>query len=111
MLSQPSSKVRQGPRISLSSATHAIIEELDFHHSSYLNPKYPPDPSLWTQALCNRFNEYVEHLLLSLKRELGPDFKIIDQQYRYNEDAALAEYLNVNPELSAMDTFPWSSVL
>lgn len=98
-------KVLQRPRLSLSRATHAIIEELDDQHSGYLNPKYPPDPSLWTQVLCNSFNERVENLLLLLKRELGPDFEIIDQQFRYTEDPTLAEYLSVNPDLSAIDTF------
>jgi hypothetical protein len=98
--------VLQGPGLSLSGETHAIIEELDDQHSGYLNPKYPPDPSLWTQGLCDSFNERVENLVLRLRRELGPDFEIIDRQCRYTEDPALAAYLSVNPDLSPMTTFP-----
>ncbi|MCZ4351984.1 hypothetical protein O4H61_05600 [Roseovarius aestuarii] len=103
-------KVRRKPTLSLSSATHAIIEELDFQHSGYLNPKYPPDPSLWTQALCDDFNEGVERLLSLLKSELGTDFRIVDKQYRYVEDAELTEYLKANPELSAMNSVTKPSV-
>lgn len=38
------------PRISLPSNVHSLISRLDQEYLSYLNPLYPPDPSLWTQA-------------------------------------------------------------
>jgi hypothetical protein len=103
-------EISRGPRLPLSSTTHALIDELDFLHSGYLNPKYPPDPSLWSQALCNRFNDGIEQLFLLLQSELKPDFGVLDQQVRYTEDAALTEYLSANPELSAMDNVSKPSV-
>ena len=98
--------VSEKPRLPLSSATLKMIKELDFLHSGYVNPKYQPDPSLWTNAFCGRFNVGIEHLLPLLKKELGPDCRIVDRQLRKFEDPRLTDCLKVNPELSAMTTVP-----
>lgn len=70
-----------------------LIEELDDRHADYYNKDYPPDPSLWRQSECDDFNQQVDTLLNSLKRQLSPDFEIIDKQTRYSEDEDLEEYL------------------
>lgn len=70
-----------------------LIEELDDRHADYYNKDYPPDPSLWRQSECDGFNQQVDTLLNSLKRQLSPDFEIIDKQTRYSEDEDLEEYL------------------
>jgi hypothetical protein len=86
----------------LSAAAHALIEEVGFEQSGYLNPIYPPDPSLWTQDLCNRFNAKVERLLCLIQEELGELYDIQDRQIRYVQDPGLEAYLTRNPELSAI---------
>ncbi len=103
-------EVSKASLLPLSVTTRAIIEKLDFQHSGYLNPKYPPDPSLWSQSLCDYFNEEVDKLILLFKKELGSDYKILDQQNRYAEDATLAEYLRANPELSVINLVTKPSV-
>lgn len=77
----------------LSAEILKLIEELDDRHANYYNKDYPPDPSLWRQSECNDFNQQVDTLLDSLKRQLSPDFEIIDKQIRYSEDKDLEEYL------------------
>jgi hypothetical protein len=103
-------QISRAPSVSLSDAAHTKIEALDFQHSGYLNPKHPIEPCLWTQALCERFNSGVDQLLLFLQEELGSQYEILDQQIRYNEDPALAEYLTANPELSAIEAVSSPSV-
>lgn len=73
--------------------TLKMIEELDDRHADYYNKDYPSDPSLWIQSECDAFNQQVDTLLNSLKKQLSPDFEIIDKQTRYSEDKDLAEYL------------------
>lgn len=77
--------------------------QLDFEHSGYLNPLYPPDPSLWTQTLCDRFNAGVDTLLGLLRHELGASYDIVDEQQRYCEDPRLGEYLENNAGLAALN--------
>jgi hypothetical protein len=69
------------------------IAELDTLHATYYNQNYPPDPSLWRQSDCDKFNDLVDSLLSSLMQELLPDFEIVDKQIRYSEDDDLDEYL------------------
>lgn len=89
--------------LALSKPAQDLRDQLDFMHSGYLNPLYPPDPSLWTQALCDRFNSRVETLLALLHHELGPEYDIQDRQPRYSQDPCLAAYLADHPNLSAVD--------
>ncbi|MBY0135584.1 hypothetical protein [Paracoccus yeei] len=90
-------------RLHLSEAVHRLRDQLDFQHSGYLNPLHPLDPSLWSQALCDRFNADVDRLLTLLHQELGADYTILDEQPRYTEDVKLGDYLATNPGLVLMD--------
>ncbi|MEO8530561.1 MAG: hypothetical protein ABI459_05020 [Deltaproteobacteria bacterium] len=74
------------PRIQLSEEASRLRDLLDQQHATYLNPLYPPDPSLWTQAQCDQFNLGVAALLILLRDELADKFYIIDQQVRYREE-------------------------
>jgi hypothetical protein len=100
-------------RLVLSDATRSLIEQVDYEHSTYLNPLYPPDPSLWSQDLCDRFNANVEKLIGMLRQELGADYDILDEQERYVEDPRLDAYLAQEPRLAKMNAFeeqalpPW----
>ena len=87
----------------LSHLAQNLRDQLDFEHSGYLNPLYPPDPSLWTQSLCDHFNANVDRLLALLRHELGKDFDILDEQIRYEEDPQLDGYLAINPGLSKLN--------
>lgn len=89
--------------LELSDTACHLRDRLDFEHSGYLNPLYPPDPSLWSQALCDRFNADVDQLLTLLRQELSADFIILDKMSRYAEDTRLADYLAKNPGLVLMD--------
>lgn len=40
---------------------------------------YPPDPLPWDDAEESRFNAAAQAFLDTLRRELGPDFEIIDE--------------------------------
>jgi hypothetical protein len=66
-------------KLPLSEAAQRLRDQLDFQHSCYLNPLYPPDPSLWSQALCDRFNADVDRLLTLLRQELGRDYNLADE--------------------------------
>ncbi|WCR18686.1 hypothetical protein [Paracoccus alcaliphilus] len=90
-------------KLRLSETVHRLRDQLDFQHSCYLNPLYPPDPSLWSQALCDQFNADVDRLLVLLRQELGGDYNILDEQPRYAEDARLGDYLANNPDLQLLD--------
>ncbi|MEH3092497.1 MAG: hypothetical protein PGN20_10745 [Agrobacterium cavarae] len=93
-------RVSVRPPLELSEVAQTLRDRLDFQHSRYLNPIYPPDPSLWSQALCDRFNDDVDRLLAILRVELGNQYEIRDEQIRYVEDPELGEYLTQNPTLS-----------
>lgn len=90
---------RRSP-LELSEVAQTLRDRLDFQHSRYLNPIYPPDPSLWSQTLCDQFNDDVDRLLAILRVELGNQYEIRDEQIRYMEDPELGEYLTRNPTLS-----------
>ncbi len=93
----------QPARVELSHLAQNLRDQLDFEHSGYLNPLYPPDPSLWAQSLCDHFNANVDRLLALLRHELGKNFDILDEQIRYEEDPQLDEYLAINPGLSKLN--------
>lgn len=90
-------------RLVLSDLARNLRDQLDFEHSGYLNPLYPPDPSLWSQNLCDRFNADVDKLLSLLRQELDEDYDILDKQQRYAEDGRLEEYLANNPGLTKLN--------
>jgi hypothetical protein len=79
--------------LSLSAGVIRRCRELGEWHSSSLNWDYPPDPGPWRQPECERFNVAVADLLAALRRELGPEFEVIDAQGELAEDKDLDAYL------------------
>lgn len=69
------------------------IHKLSRWHDASLNPDYPPDPSLWRQAECDRFNAAARDLFETVVRELGTDFEVIYLQADLVEDPDLDAYL------------------
>lgn len=96
-------QVRKPARVELSETAQILRDQLDFEHSSYLNPIYPLDPSLWSQTLCDRFNANFGRLLARLREEIGRDYDMLDEQIRYMEDPQLDEYLMVNSGLPRLN--------
>lgn len=95
-------QVMRHPSVLLTNEAIALRERLNREHAEYLNPIYPPDPSLWTQAKCDHFNDGVERLLMMLRNELGDEYQILDEQERYIEHPSLGKYLAANPNLKAI---------
>jgi hypothetical protein len=62
-------------------------------HDTSLNWDYPPDPGPWRQPECDRFNDAVASLLADIRRALGPEFEVIDEQVSCVEDPDLDVYL------------------
>ncbi len=89
--------------LQLSEAVHRLRHQIDLQHSGYLNPLHPLDPSLWSQALCDRFNADVDRLLVLLRQEVGAEYDILDEQPRYTQDASLDDYLADNPGIILVD--------
>ncbi len=89
-------------KLPLSEPVREQTDRILFAHACYLNPLYPPDPSLWSQSLCDRFNADVDSLILKLRQEVGEDYDILDQQERYAEDVRLTAYLLQHPELEKL---------
>jgi hypothetical protein len=77
----------------LSSETLHCCRRMAEWHDASLNWQYPPDPGPWRQAECDRFNAAVAELLADIRRELGSDFTVIDQQGQIAEDPELDAYL------------------
>lgn len=94
--------VASPPRIALTPEATDLRDRLERDHRTYLNPLYPPDPSLWSAARCARFNAAVDALVAMLRRDLSPRFVLLDEQERYREDPRLAAYLAANPHLEPM---------
>jgi hypothetical protein len=62
-------------KLPLSEPVREQTDRILFAQTCYLNPLYPPDPSLWSQALCDRFNADVDSLILNLRQEVGGGMK------------------------------------
>ncbi len=86
-------------RIALSPEACALRDALDRDYLASLNPTYPPDPSLWLQSRCDRFNADVGRLLDMIRAELAGSYAIVDEQPRLVEDPRLPDYLASNPFL------------
>lgn len=95
--------IKEPPRIPLPTHVQSLIQRLDEEYYSSLNPIYPPDPSLWTQARCDRFNTQIDRLLNVLRTELETKFVIVDQQNRLAEDPTLDNFLAANPDQKSVD--------
>jgi len=70
-----------------------LIADLDIENDTWLNADYQPDPSLWRQDQCEKFNAKIDKLLKILTKELGSIYDIADEQTRYSEDPDLDVYL------------------
>lgn len=62
-----------------------------------LNWDYPPDPGLWRQEECDRFNKATKQLFEIVKTQLAEDFELGNEQIDLIEDPDLDEYLK-NPQ-------------
>lgn len=80
-------------QIPLSSATRAECDRLDRWFYQSMNQEYPPDPSPWRQAECDRFNEAAANLFRAITRDLGPAYSVRNCQELLREDPDLDEYL------------------
>ena len=81
----------------LTKATVTEIQRIGEWVWRSINPSYPPDPALWLQDECDRFNESTANVLATLRLELGSEFEIVDEQERMMEDPELEQYL-ANPK-------------
>lgn len=66
----------------LTAATRAEAAALSALHSETLNWDEPQTPLPLTAAFCDAFNARVTALRDRLAAELGPGFRLIDQQHR-----------------------------
>jgi len=83
--------------LGLSAEISGQIRHMSMWHDTAINWNYPPNPRLWRQEECDRFNTAIDNLLASIRSELREEFEIIDRQHRYNEDPDLDTYL-ANPD-------------
>jgi hypothetical protein len=81
----------------LSLETVTKCRKLGEWYDTSLNWDYPPDPGPWRQAECDQFNTAAAELLADLRKELGPQFEVIDRQVAVREDPELDAYL-ANPK-------------
>lgn len=77
----------------LSPETVKRADELSDWYYTSLNQDYPPDPSLWRQEECDRFNAAVKQLFETMKAELGEEFELQWEQEVLVEHPDLDEYL------------------
>ncbi len=80
-------------QLPLSEETIRTAQQLGAWFSESLNWDYPPDPGPWRQDECDRFNRATAELLAVIRRELGDDFDVVDEQMRMAEDPNLDAYL------------------
>jgi hypothetical protein len=57
-----------------------------------LNWASPSDPSPWRQEECERFNTAAKELLEAIRRDLGDEFEVVDEQEELREDPDLDAY-------------------
>jgi hypothetical protein len=81
----------------LSAETIKRVNTLMNWHDQALNWDYPPDPGPWHQNECDRFNQAAQDLFVTVRKELGEDFEIIDRLVEMVEDPDLDAYLR-NPK-------------
>lgn len=67
--------------------------ELCEWYMTALNQDYPPAPGPWRQDECDRFNAAARDFLETIRRELGPDFEVTNEQEELREDPELDAYL------------------
>jgi len=68
-------------------------QELSDWHDESLNWEYPPNPSVWRQEECDRFNQSVQVFFAQAQHELEGQYTLIWQQRILAEDPDLDRYL------------------
>lgn len=81
----------------LSLAKIKKVKDLLEWYDQSLNWDYPPDPGLWRQEECDRFNDSVQQLFAAVKTQLTEDFELRNEQLDLIEDPDLDQYLK-NPQ-------------
>jgi len=81
-------------RLPLKQETITQVKLLSQWHDTSLNWDYPPNPGLWRQEECNRFNAAAKQLFDTITVELGETFEIAYSQIDLVEDPELDKYLN-----------------
>ncbi len=61
----------------LTPPTRHRLQELSAWHDGALNWDYPPDPSPWSAAERERFEQAADEILSVLRVELGPEFEVV----------------------------------
>lgn len=79
--------------LGLSIATIELMGRLAEWHDMSLNWDYPPDPGPWRQDECDRFNAGAIDLLARIRRELGEEYEVTNNQDELTEDPDLDAYL------------------
>jgi len=80
-------------RLPLLEGTITEIERICAWYQGALNWAYPPDPGLWRQEECERFNAAARTLVDAIRQELGRSFVVIDEHGELREDPDLDAYL------------------
>lgn len=93
----PQGRVIRPAALRLSPVAQGLRDGLLALHLTRLNPVYPPDPALWSQARCDRFNAGVAVFLARLRQDLVGRWQIIHDQPPLAEDPALAAWLDAHP--------------
>jgi hypothetical protein len=64
-------------RLPLSQQTRRRLQELSAWHDGALNWDYPPDPSPWSSAERERFEQAAGDVRAVVRAELGPGFEVV----------------------------------
>ena len=64
-------------RLPLTPATRQRLVEMSAWHDGALDWNYPPDPSPWTAAERERFDQAATEVLGVVRAELGPSFEVV----------------------------------
>ena len=99
-------------RLPLSAEIVAEMGRLARWISGSLNWEYLPDPGPWRQDECDRFNRAVDEFLATCRRELGPDFEVVENFTNLREDPDLDAYLE-KPKgfMSDAERSQWADVV
>lgn len=71
--------------LSLSENTWRRANYIMSWYDTSINWEYPPDPSPWDESEMKEFDAVAQAMLARLRRELGPDFEIIDESRTVGE--------------------------
>jgi hypothetical protein len=83
-------------RLPLSPWIAALAEELGAWHDTSLNWASPPNPGPWRQEEYDLFNAVVKRFFEVVRKELGNDFEITNNQGEVHENPNFDEYWREN---------------